>query len=551
MSAILRQLYQFAFASGGTWRMSNGFDAYHKWLSIPPHDQPPNHYRLLGLGLFESDPDVVAAAADRQMAHVQTYKTGPHSELSQKLLNEIAAAKICLLRPQKKSAYDEQLRQQLAASPAGFGNFGGSNGGDAAAGRSSAMAGAAAGTVAASMGRTGPSYPGMSGATVNPPPPALPPPVADAPANPLLGTMTILIAAGVVAVLLLIGIVVVLNHRNGHEPSPGTVEKPEVTVTPETPGPPNPAITPTQPPTTQTNQNPATQNQATQNQVNQNTSVGNPAKSTNPFESSGFNKGDGPTKTDDHGKKPPSTSGNDVATTLPPVTNPPDKNHTDKNHTDKANLDKTNPDKTFPDKNNPDKTNPDKSVPKVTPIKPVTDPALAGKAPVPDSAAIAAAEQKLGPAATDASAADLLELAHNAAESSEIYVLLRRALDAAIKLGDAPTAISTVDELVRRFAVNSLEVRLKALNRTASSRAYFRGDGCRGNGGIGIDRRSDDGRTTRHRATTGGDEHCRRPQIGRRRRNPQSHPAHHPPPQPRRRPDSLTSDLRPPTSVQP
>ena len=96
--------------------MSNGFDAYHKWLAIPPHDQPPNHYRLLGLGLFESDPDVVAAAADRQMAHVQTYKTGPHSELSQRLLNEIAAAKLCLLRPQKKSVYDEQLRQQLAAA---------------------------------------------------------------------------------------------------------------------------------------------------------------------------------------------------------------------------------------------------------------------------------------------------------------------------------------------------------------------------------------------------------------------------------------------------
>jgi hypothetical protein len=447
--------------------MSNGFDAYHKWLSIPPHDQPPNHYRLLGLGLFESDPDVVAAAADRQMAHVQTYKTGPHSELSQKLLNEISAAKLCLLRPQKKSVYDEQLRQQLAASPAGFGNLGGSNGGDAAAARSGAKAGAA-GTAAANMGRTvpsypAPSYPGMSGATVKPPPPALPPPVADAPANPLLGTMTILIAAGVVAVLLLIGIVVVLNHRNGHEPSPGTVGNPDVTVTPETPGPPNPAITPTQPPTTQTNQNPGTQNQATQNQANQNTSAGNTPKSTNPFESSGFNKGDGTAKTDDHGKKPSDASGNDVATTVPPVTHPLDKNHADKNHTDKPNPDKTVPDKTNPHTTFPDITNPDKTVPKVTPVKPAIDPALAGKAAVPDAGAIAAAEQKLGPAATDVSAADLLELAHNAAESSEIYVLLRRALDAAIKLGDAPTAISTVDELVRRFAVNSLEVRLQAL----------------------------------------------------------------------------------------
>ena len=37
------------------------FDAYYKWLSIPPDEQPPNHYRLLGVPLLESDLDVIEA----------------------------------------------------------------------------------------------------------------------------------------------------------------------------------------------------------------------------------------------------------------------------------------------------------------------------------------------------------------------------------------------------------------------------------------------------------------------------------------------------------
>src|SRR5688572_10578660 len=91
------------------------FDPYHKWLGIPAAEQPPHHYRMLGISLFESDQDVIEAAADRQMSHVQRYKTGQHSLLSQQLLNELAAAKVCLLRPEKKAAYDRQLRARLAA----------------------------------------------------------------------------------------------------------------------------------------------------------------------------------------------------------------------------------------------------------------------------------------------------------------------------------------------------------------------------------------------------------------------------------------------------
>ena len=98
--------------------MGEAFDPYHKWLGIPPEDQPADHYRLLGLKALESDPDAIEAAADQRMAHLRTYQAGKQSDLSQKLLNEVAAAKVCLLKPAKKAAYDEQLRQKLAAKAA-------------------------------------------------------------------------------------------------------------------------------------------------------------------------------------------------------------------------------------------------------------------------------------------------------------------------------------------------------------------------------------------------------------------------------------------------
>lgn len=93
-----------------------GFDAYHKWLGIPPREQPPHHYRLLGIDLFESDPDVIDSAANKQMAYLKSCANGPHVALSQQLLNEVAAARICLLNAGKRSAYDAELKIRLAAA---------------------------------------------------------------------------------------------------------------------------------------------------------------------------------------------------------------------------------------------------------------------------------------------------------------------------------------------------------------------------------------------------------------------------------------------------
>ena len=95
--------------------MTKPFDPYLQWLGIRDPERPPSHYRLLGVALYESDADVLINAADRQMSHVRTFQAGKHSAESQKLLNELAAAKVCLLNPEKRLAYDAQLKAAQAA----------------------------------------------------------------------------------------------------------------------------------------------------------------------------------------------------------------------------------------------------------------------------------------------------------------------------------------------------------------------------------------------------------------------------------------------------
>lgn len=97
--------------------MAADFDPYHKWLGIPPTQQPPHLYRLLGIDLFETDADVIANAADRQMGHVRSMASGPYAAASQNLLNELATAKLYLLDPRKKAVYDAQWSSPARVAP--------------------------------------------------------------------------------------------------------------------------------------------------------------------------------------------------------------------------------------------------------------------------------------------------------------------------------------------------------------------------------------------------------------------------------------------------
>lgn len=94
------------------------FDPYRKWLGIPEGDRPPTHYQLLAIAASETDPEVINAAVVRQSAYVRNFQSGKHADDATRILNEIAAAKTCLLDKARRAAYDAELNKKKAASAA-------------------------------------------------------------------------------------------------------------------------------------------------------------------------------------------------------------------------------------------------------------------------------------------------------------------------------------------------------------------------------------------------------------------------------------------------
>jgi hypothetical protein len=93
--------------------MAEKFDPYYKWLGIPPKDQPPNFYRLLGIELYEADPEVIAIAAEQRLRHVRSFQNGEYALISKKLQKKILAVREYLLDAEKKGEYDASLKLQL------------------------------------------------------------------------------------------------------------------------------------------------------------------------------------------------------------------------------------------------------------------------------------------------------------------------------------------------------------------------------------------------------------------------------------------------------
>jgi hypothetical protein len=369
--------------------MSGSFDPYHKWLGISPKDQPPNHYRLLAVDLFESDPDVISSAADQRMAHVRAFQTGKHSALSQQILNEIAAARVCLLNAEKRTDYDRKLREQLDLEGGG-------------------------------------SEPADEAIQARPEPPVLPPlppatPPLDEPVAPRFeGTLPrpwlrrkkwawqAVVGILVAAILLLAVMIAVLSRGGPEEVAVGNTQTQPISQ----PGLTEPLELPPQKsgPTATENENPPDA-QAEPPEANQ----GGPSEP--PPEQS--NQGEPPEPTP---VEPPEEGGpgeppiqvvgqGEKQTADPPPETPPEK------------------------------------------------------APVPDAPTQADAEQRLEGIVAAATAAEYLAAARAQKRTpEERFVLLKKARDAAVSNKDVQTALAATEEIVGRYEIDALALKVETFN---------------------------------------------------------------------------------------
>jgi hypothetical protein len=85
-------------------------DPYWEVLRIPPEEQPPDYYRLLGVKRFEQDSEVIKEHVSRRTRWVIMHKKGVYAKACADLIYQINAAKTCLLNPRLKAAYDRKLQ---------------------------------------------------------------------------------------------------------------------------------------------------------------------------------------------------------------------------------------------------------------------------------------------------------------------------------------------------------------------------------------------------------------------------------------------------------
>jgi len=97
--------------------VSDAFDPYRDWLEISGGKAGADYYQLLGLAAYESDPRLIQTAADGRIALVEKIPPGSHAVERLQLLDELRAARLCLMNPAGRARYDAALRSQPRADP--------------------------------------------------------------------------------------------------------------------------------------------------------------------------------------------------------------------------------------------------------------------------------------------------------------------------------------------------------------------------------------------------------------------------------------------------
>ena len=91
-------------------------DFYTEWLEVPAGPRPPDYYALLGVNVFCCDLDVIEQAARRQLTRLDEFALYPDRDTRdavQDMMNEVARARVDLVNPKRRLAYDQKLARQL------------------------------------------------------------------------------------------------------------------------------------------------------------------------------------------------------------------------------------------------------------------------------------------------------------------------------------------------------------------------------------------------------------------------------------------------------
>src|SRR3990172_6725775 len=92
--------------------MAEPLDVYRDWLGIADAARPLNDYQLLRKKKLEDNVEKIRAHYRKLSTQVRKYATGKYAAESQKLLNELAKAMLCLTDLQRKREYDASLGRE-------------------------------------------------------------------------------------------------------------------------------------------------------------------------------------------------------------------------------------------------------------------------------------------------------------------------------------------------------------------------------------------------------------------------------------------------------